>query len=57
MNAPKKNHGGRHPGAGRLATAKEPTVVKRIPASLVPAVDAIILSARLSVDLPLGAFH
>ena len=41
MTTSKLSYGGRRPGAGRKAKSGK-TVVKRIPESLVPAVDALI---------------
>lgn len=38
------NHGGKREGAGRKK--KEPTVVKRVPASLVLKIDALILKSK-----------
>ena len=59
MTTSKLSYGGRRPGAGRKAKSGK-TVVKRIPESLGPAVDAlieqsIILSQNPSGSLPPGA--
>lgn len=40
----KKQHGGKRPGAGRKP--KEPTVVRRIPVSILAKVDKIIAEAK-----------
>ena len=42
-----KKHGGRREGAGRKSKSGETTVVKRIPVSLIPTVDAMIASTTL----------
>ena len=42
-----KKRGGRREGAGRKSKSGESTAVKRIPISLIPAVDALITSSRL----------
>lgn len=42
-----KKRGGRREGAGRKSKSGESTAVKRIPISLIPAVDALIASSRL----------
>ena len=46
-----KKHGGRREGAGRKSKTGGVTVVKRIPVSLIPTVDAMIASTTL----PLGS--
>lgn len=46
-----KKHGGRREGAGRKSKTGEATVVKRIPVSMIPMVDAMIAST----PLPLGS--
>ncbi len=43
-----KKRGGRREGAGRKSKSGESTAVKGIPISLIPAVDALIASSRLS---------
>ena len=51
----KSNHGGTRPGAGRKPNSgafKEPTVVKRIPASAVPLLEEWLLSFKNRVQLP-----
>ena len=42
MTTPKSPRGGRREGAGRKSSSGQQTVVKRIPESLVPAVDTLI---------------
>ena len=45
-----KKRGGRRDGAGRKSKTGEATTVKRIPVSLIPAVDAMIASSALPPD-------
>ena len=45
-----KKRGGRREGAGRKSKNGEATTVKRIPVSLIPAVDAMIASSALPPD-------
>ena len=45
-----KKRGGRREGAGRKSKTGEATTVKRIPVSLIPAVDAMIASSALPPD-------
>lgn len=47
MDELSKKRGGRREGAGRKSKSGESTAVKRIPISLIPAVDAMIASSRL----------
>lgn len=47
MDELSKKRGGRREGAGRKSKSGEATTVKRIPISLIPAVDALITSSRL----------
>ena len=45
-----KKRGGRREGAGRKSKTGEATTVKRIPVSLIPAVDAMIATSALPAD-------
>lgn len=60
--AKSKQHGGARAGAGRKAKIAEPKIVKRIPVSLIPAVEHMIsqlASTRLcpAQHLPLDCWH
>lgn len=54
MTTSKPSYGGRRPGAGRKSKSGK-TVVKRIPESLVPAVDALIEHAVILTQNPAGS--
>ena len=54
MTTSKPSYGGRRPGAGRKSKSGK-TVVKRIPESLVPAVDALIEHAVILTQTPAGS--